>query len=62
MPKRLSKKVEAEVHKKLKGFDIGIDPFGQIKSNMPIEKLNKFLDEQEIEIKSLESSHINEEE
>lgn len=31
------------VHKDLQGFDIEIDSFGEIKSNMNIEKINEFL-------------------
>lgn len=31
------------VHKELQGFDIEIDSFGEIKSNMNIEKINEFL-------------------
>lgn len=34
-----------KVHKELKGFDVSIDQFGEIKSNMNIEKINKFLNE-----------------
>ncbi len=33
-----------KVHKDLKGLDITIDQFGEIKANMDIEKLNQFLD------------------
>jgi len=33
-----------KVHKDLQGFDVTIDQFGEIKSNMNIEKLNAFLD------------------
>lgn len=33
------------VHKDLQGFDISIDSFGEIKSNMNIEKINEFLNE-----------------
>jgi hypothetical protein len=33
------------VHKELQGFDISIDSFGEIKSNMNIEKINAFLNE-----------------
>lgn len=33
------------VHKDLQGFDIAIDSFGEIKSNMNIEKINEFLNE-----------------
>ncbi|MEO5601755.1 MAG: hypothetical protein ABIR06_12590 [Cyclobacteriaceae bacterium] len=32
-----------KVHKDLQGFDIAIDTFGEIKSNMNIEKINEFL-------------------
>ncbi|MGC1243047.1 MAG: hypothetical protein WA874_15765 [Chryseosolibacter sp.] len=31
------------VHKDLQGFDVTIDSFGEIKSNMNIEKINEFL-------------------
>ena len=34
-----------KVHKELSGFDISIDQFGEIKSNMNIEKINEFLNE-----------------
>jgi hypothetical protein len=33
-----------KVHKELQGFDVSIDSFGEIKSNMDIEKINEFLD------------------
>lgn len=39
----MSKKEKARVHKDLDGLDLKINSFGEIKSNMPIEKLNKFL-------------------
>ncbi|HYC87269.1 MAG TPA: hypothetical protein VEB86_18685 [Chryseosolibacter sp.] len=32
-----------KVHKDLQGFDVSIDSFGEIKSNMDIEKINEFL-------------------
>jgi hypothetical protein len=32
-----------KVHKDLSGFDVSIDSFGEIKSNMDIEKINEFL-------------------
>jgi len=38
------KKPKPKVHKDLHGFDVSIDQFGEIKSNMNIEKLNEFLD------------------
>lgn len=33
-----------KVHKELQGFDIEINQFGEISSNMNIEKINDFLD------------------
>lgn len=38
-------KPKPRVHKELQGFDISIDSFGEIKSNMNIEKINEFLNE-----------------
>lgn len=40
-PKPAAKK--PKVHKDLKGFEISIDQFGEIKSNMNIENINEFL-------------------
>jgi hypothetical protein len=37
------KKAKPRVHKDLSGFEIAIDQFGELKSNMPIENLNEFL-------------------
>ncbi len=49
MPKKKIIKTDtekpAEVHKDLKGFDIRIDTFGQMETNMSISKLNDFLNE-----------------
>ncbi|MBL7873376.1 MAG: hypothetical protein JNM78_17290 [Cyclobacteriaceae bacterium] len=39
------KQGKPRVHKELSGFEISIDQFGELKSNMAIEKLNAFLDE-----------------
>jgi hypothetical protein len=39
------KQGKPRVHKELSGFEVSIDQFGELKSNMPIEKLNKFLNE-----------------
>jgi hypothetical protein len=36
---------KARVHKDLTGLDISIDQFGEIKSNMNIEKINEFLNQ-----------------
>lgn len=38
-------KPKPKVHKELNGFDISIDQFGEIRSNMNIEKINAFLNE-----------------
>ncbi|MEM9896336.1 MAG: hypothetical protein AAF789_08195 [Bacteroidota bacterium] len=39
----MSKKEKAKVHKDLDGLELSIDSFGEIKNNMSIDKLNKFL-------------------
>lgn len=43
--KKPETKPKPKVHKDLQGLDITIDQFGEIKANMDIEKLNKFLDQ-----------------
>jgi hypothetical protein len=42
-PKKINQP-KPKVHKDLQGFDVSIDAFGEIKSNMDIEKINEFLD------------------
>lgn len=37
------KKEKARVHEDLDGLELNIDSFGEISSNMPIDKLNQFL-------------------
>ncbi len=37
------KEKQTRIHNELKGFDIYIDEFGQIQSNLPIDKVNSFL-------------------
>jgi hypothetical protein len=39
------KQGKPRVHKALSGFEVSIDQFGELKSNLPIEKLNDFLNE-----------------
>ncbi len=39
------KQRKPRVHQELNGFEVSIDSFGGLKSNLPIEKLNKFLNE-----------------
>lgn len=41
MSKQKDKK--PKVHKSLDGFSIEIDSFGEMKSNLPIEEINEFL-------------------
>jgi hypothetical protein len=45
-PHKKSEKKEEKpkVHKELDGLEISVDQFGEIKSNMNIEKINEFLD------------------
>ena len=45
MPKKKPQKGNPEVHGDLKGFDIKINEFGEITSNIGVDKLNDFLDE-----------------
>lgn len=37
--------IKPRVHEALDGFEISINQFGEIRSNMNIEKINSFLDE-----------------
>jgi hypothetical protein len=37
------KQGKPRVHKELDGFEVSIDQFGELKSNMNVEKLNEFL-------------------
>ena len=39
----MSKKEKAKVHKDLDGLDLSVDQFGEIKNNMSVDELNKFL-------------------
>lgn len=39
----MAKEEKPKVNKDLEGFDIKIDTFGELKSNLPIDKINKFL-------------------
>ena len=40
-----SKKRKPRVHSEHDGFEVSVDQFGELQSNLPIEKINKFLDE-----------------
>jgi len=41
--KRLSKREKPKVNEELEGFDIKIDSFGEIRSTLDIDNINKFL-------------------
>lgn len=43
MPKKKKKTGKPQVHEDLKGFEVTINEFGEIKSNMDVDKLNTFL-------------------
>ena len=40
----MKKKHGSKVHKDIKGFDIHINQFGELKTNMKVDDLNQFLD------------------
>jgi len=54
------KQAKPRVHRELKGFEVSIDAFGELKSNLPIEKLNKFLNENVDDKKLAEREDYNE--
>jgi hypothetical protein len=56
--KEKRQKGKPEVHNELKGFDIKINEFGEITSNMDVEELNEFLDEN-VEDKKLQEREDN---
>ena len=45
MGRKKKKSEKPEIHQELKGFDIFINEFGELKSNLNIDKLNDFLNE-----------------
>ncbi|WP_020527440.1 hypothetical protein [Flexithrix dorotheae] len=55
MKKKKRKKIDPnqlpKVHKDLKGFDIKINEFGEIKSTLPLEEINKFLNRKVVDKK-----------
>jgi len=44
MPKKMKQKGNPKVHEELSGFDIKINPFGEMETNLNVDKLNAFLD------------------
>jgi len=55
------KKRKPRVHTQLEGFEVSINQFGELQSNMAIEKLNKFLDENVDDKKLTDRSDYEEE-
>lgn len=45
MAKKGSKKSKPNVHDELEGFNIKINAFGEMETTIPVDKLNKFLNE-----------------
>jgi hypothetical protein len=52
--KATKKQAKPRVHKELSGFEVSIDQFGELKTNMNIEKINSFLDKNVDDKKLLE--------
>ena len=52
--KHLKIKPKPRVHKDLDGLEVSIDTFGEIRSNMKIEKINEFLNKNVDDKKLLE--------
>ena len=61
MPKKQQQKKKPEVHDELKGFDIKINEFGEIVTNLKVDKINEFLNEN-VEDKKLKERQLEEEE
>ena len=61
-PKKKAPKVRPKprVHKDLDGLEVSIDSFGEIRSNMNIEKINEFLNKNVDDKKLLERENFDE--
>ena len=56
----MSKRQEkAKVHKDLEGLDLSVDSFGEIKSSMPIDQINQFLNKNVEDKKLKDREDIN---
>jgi len=60
--KKKKKKDESHVHEELKGFELKVNPFGQIESNYDMDKINEFLNERVDDKKLREHDESDEEE
>ena len=61
MPKKKTDKEKPDVHEDLKDFEIKINEFGEITTNVDVSKLNDFLDKN-VEDKKLKEQESKEEE
>ena len=59
--KPVKKTPKPKVHKDLQGFEVSIDQFGEIRSNMNIEKINEFLNKNVEDKKLVERDEAEEE-
>jgi len=60
MPKRKPKTGKPQLNKELEGFELSINEFGEIKSTMPIDKINEFLNKHVDDKKFRERDDIEE--
>ena len=61
MPKKKADKEKPDVHEDLKDFEIKINEFGEITTNVDVSKLNDFLDKNVDDKKLKEKEPMNEE-
>lgn len=54
MSKKENKPSKPRVHKELSGFEVSVNQFGELQSNMNIEKINTFLNKNVDDKKLLE--------
>ncbi|MFM7488421.1 MAG: hypothetical protein ACKO13_16030 [Cytophagales bacterium] len=54
MSKKENKPSKPRVHKELNGFEVSVNQFGELQSNMSIEKINTFLNKNVDDKKLLE--------
>lgn len=57
---KTKKESKPKVHNELDGFEISVDQFGEIKSNMNIERINEFLNEKVEDKKLVERNDYDE--
>jgi hypothetical protein len=46
MSKKKNKKEKPQINKALDGYEIGVNTFGEIKSNLNVEDINEFLNKE----------------